>query len=292
MNTTWTLELSRGRVLTLDQRPRVMGVLNVTPDSFSDGGRWLDPERAVEHALEMAREGADLLDLGAESTRPGGGVYGEGGGGVSPAEEIDRLLPVLERLRGEVDLPISIDTRKGAVARRALDAGADIVNDVGGLADPELVAASAEAGCPVIAMHSRGELGTMQRGIRFEDVTLEVREELREIAERARLGGIHERQLILDPGIGFGKTPRHNLRLLGQLDKLRALGRPIVVGASRKSFISKVHASPPDERLGGSLAAAAWAARLGASILRVHDVAATVQFLEVWNAIDSAAVRR
>jgi dihydropteroate synthase len=265
-----------------------MGVLNVTPDSFSDGGRWLEPGRAVEHALAMAADGADILDLGAESTRPGGGVYGDGGGGVSVTQELDRLLPVLEALRPEVSIPISVDSRKGAVARQALDAGADLINDVGGLSDPGLIAAVAEAGCPVVAMHSRGELATMQADIRFDDVTREVTAELREILARAAAGGIDEGQVILDPGIGFGKATRHNLLLLRQLDRLHVLGRPILVGASRKSFISKVRAAPPEARLGGSLAAAAWAARLGASIVRAHDVAETAQFLELWNAIDSA----
>lgn len=265
-----------------------MGVLNVTPDSFSDGGRWLEPDLAVEHALAMAEEGADMLDLGAESTRPGGGVYGGGGGGVSVAEELDRLLPVLEALRPEVALPISVDSRKSAVASHVLEAGADLINDVGGLADPELITAVARADCPVIAMHSRGDLASMQTGIRFDDVTLEVTAELRATTDRATAGGIRKAQLILDPGIGFGKATRHNLLLLRQLEQLHVLGRPILVGASRKSFISNIRAAPPEDRLGGSLAAAAWAARLGASILRVHDVAETTQFLDVWNAIDSA----
>ncbi len=268
-----------------------MGVLNVTPDSFSDGGRWLEAGRAVEHALEMAAQGAEILDLGAESTRPGGGVYGGGGGGVSVAEELDRLLPVLEGLRPETDLPISVDSRKGAVALRALEAGADLVNDVGGLADPELVAAVAQGECPVIAMHSRGELASMQTDIHFDDVTREVTAELGDVLARAVAGGIRETQVILDPGIGFGKATRHNLLLLRQLDQLQVLDRPILVGASRKSFISRVRAAPPDARLGGSLAAAAWAASLGASILRVHDVAETAQFLDLWNAIDSAHLR-
>ena len=286
---TWTFTLPRGRSLVLDRRPRVMGVLNVTPDSFSDGGHWIEPERAVERGLAMAEQGADILDLGAESTRPGGGVYGDGGGGVSVTEELDRLLPVLEALRSEVDLPISVDSRKGQVARQALEAGADLVNDVGGLADPDLVDAVASHGCPVIAMHSRGDLATMQRDIRFADVTREVKDELASQLERAASAGVRRRQIILDPGIGFGKTTRHNLTLLRQLDQLHDLGRPILVGASRKSFISKVHAAPPEARLGGSLAAAAWAASLGASILRVHDIVETVQFLKVWNAIDSAS---
>ncbi len=288
---TLTLQLPGGRVLNLDDRPRVMGVLNVTPDSFSDGGRWLEPDAAVERALAMVAQGADLLDLGAESTRPGGGVYGAGGGGVSVTEELDRLLPVLEALRPEISLPISIDSRKGEVARRVLEAGADLINDVGGLTDPELLSAVAEADCPVIAMHSRGELASMQLGIHFDDVTREVTSELGQCLGRAIAGGIRESQIILDPGIGFGKATRHNLLLLRQLDQLTTLGRPILVGASRKSFISKIRTAPPEERLGGSLAAVAWAAQLGASILRVHDVAETAQFLDLWNAINSAPER-
>lgn len=283
---SWRLPLSRGRVLKLDHRPRVMGVLNVTPDSFSDGGLFLDPGRAVECGLRMAEEGADLLDLGAESTRPGGGVYGDGAQEVAAQEELDRLLPVLEALRSQLDLPLSVDTRKGAVARAALEVGADLINDVGGLTDQGLVEAVAEAGCPVAAMHSRGELRTMQRGIRFSDVADEVAAELSAAVEGA--AGITSEQIIYDPGIGFGKTCEQNLALIRHLDVLGRLGRPILFGASRKSFIARISAAPPTERLGGSLAALAWAAHHGASIVRVHDVAESVQFLRLWNAIDSA----
>ncbi len=266
-----------------------MGVLNVTPDSFSDGGLWLAPDQAVEHGLTMVAQGAEILDLGAESTRPGGGVYGDGGGRVSATEEIDRLLPVLEALRREVDLPLSADTRKGAVAAAAIAAGADLINDVGGLADPEMISVVAQTGCPVIVMHSRGELATMQKNIRFEDVTGEVCDDLQQTRQTAVGHGIRDQQLVFDPGIGFGKTSRNNLQLLRELDRLAALGRPVLVGASRKSFISQVRSAPPTERLGGSLAAVGWATRSGTSIVRVHDIAATRQFLDVWNAIDSAA---
>lgn len=286
------LALPRGRALELTRRPRVLGILNVTPDSFSDGGLYVEPERAVERGLAMLEEGADMLDVGAESTRPGGGVYGAGADQVDEREELRRLLPVIEGLRRETDAVISVDTRKGEVAREALRAGADLVNDVGGLADPLLAGVVAEAGCPLVLMHSRGELKTMQRGIRFDDVVDEVRAELRALDERARTAGIAASQIVLDPGIGFGKTARQNLRLIAELGKLRELGRPILLGASRKSFIR--HVDPEagaTDRLGGSLAAVAAAAET-ASILRVHDVRATVQFLGVLFAIHLAGLNQ
>lgn len=276
-----------------------MGIVNLTPDSFSDGGVHFDardPDRAVAAGLTLLDQGADLLDLGAESTRPGGGVYGDGARTLSVQEEIDRLLPVLEGLRAATDFPLSVDTRKGAVARAALRAGADLINDVSALADPDLAGALAEPaadGCPVVLMHSRGELSTMQKGIRFEDAPAEVSTELESALGRARAAGIARERTIVDPGIGFGKGVRHNLELIGRLDALAALGRPILLGASRKSFLAQATArtSPPaapGERLGGSLAAAGWGALLGASIVRVHDVAATVQFLDIWTAIREA----
>jgi dihydropteroate synthase len=293
----WTLRLPGGRTLALGDRPLVMGVLNLTPDSFSDGGLWAhprQPRRPVERGLEMLAQGADLLDLGAESTRPGGGVYGQGAHTVPPDEEAGRLLPVLEALRRETDVPLSVDTRKGSVARQALAAGADLINDVSALADPELGEAVATAGCPLVLMHSRGDLATMQTGIRFADVVGEVRAELALAMDRAAAAGIPEEQLVLDPGIGFGKTAGQNLELIGRLDELAALGRPLLLGASRKSFIAKAMegtgapAPSPDARLGGSLAAVSWAAG-AAAIVRVHDVAETAQFLTVWQAIQRAA---
>lgn len=262
-----------------------MGILNLTPDSFSDGGLWNDPQRAVERALRMLEEGAGLLDLGAESTRPGGGVYGAGAAEVPVEEEIARLLPVLEAVRKATDAPLSVDTRKGEVAERALAAGADLINDVSALADPRLARAVAEAGCPVVLMHSRGELSSMQRGIHFEDLLGEVRGELAEALDRARAAGIDEAQVVLDPGIGFGKTLTQNLALIARLDELAVLGRPLLLGASRKSFIAK---GRPAERLGGSLAAVAWTAR-SAAIVRVHDVAETVQLLATWDALEDSA---
>jgi dihydropteroate synthase len=278
---TWTLRFPHGRSLTLGGRPRVLGILNLTPDSFSDGGLWNDPPRAVERALRMLAEGADLVDLGAESTRPGGGVYGAGAAEVPAEEEIARLLPILEAVRRATDAPISVDTRKGAVAERALAAGADLINDVSALTDPRLARAVAEAGCPVVLMHSRGELSSMQRGIHFEDVVGEVRAELADALARAVAAGINESQVVLDPGIGFGKTREQNLALIARLDELAVLGRPLLLGASRKSFIAK---GDPSQRLGGSLAAVAWTFR-SAAIVRVHDVAETVQLLDVWEAL-------
>lgn len=293
--TRFRLDLPRGRHLDLEAGvPRLMGIVNVTPDSFSDGGRFLDPEPAVEHALGLLEDGAEIVDLGAESTRPGGGVYGDGARDVPAEEECDRLLPVLERLRSETESAISVDTRKGAVARAALAAGADLINDVGGLRDPDLVSAVAEHGCPVVVMHSRGETASMQRGIHFDEVAREVAEELEATVARAVMAGIERQRIVLDPGIGFGKTARQNLELLCRLDPLHRLDLPILIGASRKSFIAAVEGpgtsptekpAPPSARLGGSLAAAAWATRRGAAILRVHDVRESRQFLDVWHAI-------
>jgi dihydropteroate synthase len=298
----WRLRLPSGRELVLGTSVRVMGIVNVTPDSFSDGGETLDPDRATDRALRLLAEGADLIDLGAESTRPGGGsVYGAGAETVSTEEELGRLIPVLRLLRPQTDAPISIDTRKAAVAGAALDEGADLINDVSALGDPEMGRLLATRDdVPVVLMHSRGDLATMQRGIHFDDVVAEVAEELDGALEAAVAAGIAADRTIVDPGIGFGKTVAHNVALLARLDALARLGRPLLVGASRKSFIGQLSGEPrsgrpeaggqpPQERPAGSLAAAAWACRGGAQILRVHDVAQTVQFLQVWTAIEAAA---
>ncbi len=281
---THTLELPRGRKLDLwPGRPRIAGVVNITPDSFSDGGHFLDPGLAVRHALRLLEEGADWIDLGAESTRPGGGVYGAGAAAVTAAQELARLLPVLERLRPQTDALISVDTRKAEVASAALAAGADLVNDISGLGDPAMAALVAAARCPIILMHSRGELATMQRAISFRDVVAEVRVELARLRDRAIASGIPARQIVLDPGIGFGKTAEQNADLLAGLGTLVDLGNPVLVGASRKAFLGALTRADVDARLPGSLAAAARAAEHGAAILRVHDVAATRQFLDVFD---------
>ena len=279
------IALRNDRKLLLPGRPLVMGVLNITPDSFSDGGLWLDPHRAVERAVAMVEEGAELLDLGAESTRPGGGVYGQGAELVPVDEELRRLLPVLEAVRARVSVPISVDTRKGIVARAAIAAGADLINDISALADPDLAAEVARSGCPVVLMHSRGSLESMQQKISFEEVVPEVISELASLAKHAEAMGIERQRIVVDPGIGFGKTAAQNLEILRRLDEFQSLRLPLLVGASRKSFIGEIDGAAPDERLPGSLAAVGWAARHGVAIIRVHDVAETAQFLGVWKAI-------
>lgn len=282
------LTLRNGQQLMGESRPLIMGVLNITPDSFSDGGLWLDPIAAVDHAQTMASQGADILDLGAESTRPGGGVYGEGAEFVPDNEEIARLLPVLEAVRAKVSIPISIDTRRGTVARAALSAGADIINDISALSDRDLAEAVAEAECPIVLMHSRGQLRSMQGQIDFDDVAVEVTEDLASRVELAVAFGISRHQILVDPGIGFGKTGQQNLELLRRLEVIKALDLPILIGASRKSFIGEITQTEPQSRLPGSLAAVSWAAHHGAAVIRVHDVADTHQFLAVWQAIDLA----
>ena len=273
------LQLSGGRSLGLGPKTLVMGVLNVTPDSFSDGGRFLDPGRAVAHGLALLAEGADLLDLGAESTRPGSAP-------VSIPVEWRRLEPVLRRLRAQTDRPISIDTTKAEVARRALDHGADLINDTSGLTEePELADWVARAGAGLILMHRLGPPAVMQRAPRYRDLFGDIIRCLRRGLSRARRRGVRRTSLIADPGIGFGKTVRHNLELLANLQRLRVLNVPLLVGASRKSFIGKLTGQEVDQRLEGSLAAATAAALAGAAIVRVHDVAATVRALAVADAI-------
>lgn len=288
-----SLDLPGGRRLSLGRRPRVMGIVNITPDSFSDGGLWLDPQRAVAHGLELLEQGADLLDLGAESTRPGGGVYGDGASEVPAQEEMDRLLPVLEALRRETDAPLSVDTRKGTVARAALAAGADLINDISRLSDDDLARAAAAADCPLVLMHSRGEISEMQKTITFRDLLQEVTAELSDAVDRAVALGVRREQIVVDPGIGFGKTYRQNLELIRHSAHFqRTLDLPVLLGASRKSFLGHYIAPqsdappPPSQRLAGSLATVAWASRTGTAIVRVHDVRETVDFQRVWHALD------
>jgi dihydropteroate synthase len=265
------MKLSIGARLFEGPGPFLMGIVNATPDSFSDGGRFLDPEAAVAQALRLAAEGADLVDLGGESTRPGAPP-------VPAGEEIRRVVPVIETLRARgFPLPISVDTTKGEVARAALAAGADLVNDVSGLGDPELGRAAAEARVPVVLMHTRGTPADMQSHAVYGDVTAEVAAELRAALGRAVAAGIDPAAVILDPGIGFAKTAEQNLELLARVGELHALGRPLLVGPSRKSFIGKLTGAPVDERLAGTLAAVTACVLAGVELLRVHDVAACRQ---------------
>ncbi len=264
--------------------PFLMGVVNVTPDSFSDGGRFLDPEAAVAHALRLAEEGADLVDLGGESTRPGAPP-------VPAEEEARRVLPVVERLRARgFALPISVDTWKGAVARAALAAGADLVNDVTGLADPDLGRAVAEAGAPVVLQHMRGTtFADMQARATYGDVVRDVARELEVALLRAEAAGIPRDRTLLDPGLGFAKTAEQTVELLARVGELRALGRPLLVGPSRKSFIGKVTGAAAADRLPGTLAAVTACVLAGVELLRVHDVAAARQAGAVAAAIRDAA---
>ena len=255
-----------------------MGVVNVTPDSFSDGGLYLDPEAAIGHGRELAKAGAEILDVGGESTRPGAEP-------VEEAEELRRVVPVIRGL-GDLDCRISVDTSKAAVAEAALDAGVEIVNDVTALrGDPAMAARCADRECTVVLMHMRGEPRTMQEDPRYDDVVADVKAFLAERLEAATAAGIAEERVWLDPGIGFGKTAAHNLELLRRLGELRDLGRPLVIGTSRKSFIGKLDGSPAGERLGGTIASSVLAAAEGAEVLRVHDVAEMRQALSVTGAI-------
>jgi dihydropteroate synthase len=259
-----------------------MGVLNLTPDSFSDGGRFLDPDAAVARARVLADEGADLLDVGGESTRPGAPP-------VPAAEEIRRVVPVLERLRAEgYPVPVSVDTSKPEVARAALAAGAAMVNDVTALSDPALAEVVAAAGVPVVLMHMRGTPRDMQDRAAYRDVVREVRDELARALERAERAGVARARILLDPGIGFAKTAPQSLELLARLREIAALGRPVLVGPSRKSFIGHVTGTLVADRLPGTLAAVAVAVLNGAAVVRVHDVAAARQAARIAAAVREA----
>ncbi len=270
------------RLLRPDRRPLVMGIVNLTPDSFYPGSRLPDTDAALAAALGMVEEGADLLDVGAESSRPGAEPVGE-------REEQRRLLPFLEGLRARTDCPLTVDTWRAGTAARALDLGADGINDVSaGRFDPALLPLAAERGCGLLLMHMQGEPRTMQDDPRYDDVVAEVRIFLAQRCAAALAAGVAPERLAVDPGIGFGKLLEHNLALLAGLDRL-ATGHALVLGASRKGFIGQLSGAPVQERLPGSLAAAATAHRRGASVVRVHDVGATVQFLTVLAAIAADA---
>ena len=254
-----------------------MGVVNITPDSFSDGGRFLDANAAIAHARQLTEEGADIVDIGGESTRPGAAP-------VSESEELARVIPVLEKIP---DLCVSIDTRRPAVMRAALAAGASMINDVQALQAAGAVEAVRESKCAVCLMHMKGEPATMQREAHYDDVVREVKEFLSARLRAAEAAGIARERLVVDPGFGFGKTAEHNLTLLAHLDELRDVGAPLLAGLSRKSTLGKLTGRPVGERLAGSLAMALLALQGGATILRVHDVRETRDVIAVWEALRS-----
>jgi dihydropteroate synthase len=274
-----TLRLG-GRKFDLSGRTRVMGILNVTPDSFSDGGRFLEPAAALDHAVAMSEEGADFIDIGAESTRPGSRAV--------PAKlQLARLLPVLRAVKRKVKAPVSVDTASSVVAQAALREGADIVNDVSALSgDRRMAAVVARAGAPCILMHMKGKPRTMQRNPEYSDLMAEVTRFLAAALARGEATGIDREQMLVDPGIGFGKTVEHNLEILRRLSELQSLGVPVVVGPSRKRFIGAVSDAPPGERLEGTIAACVLAASNGANVLRVHDVKPVVRALELADAVE------
>ena len=284
-----TLSFGRHR-LELGLRTCIMGVVNVTPDSFSDGGRFFGTDAAVAHGLRLAEQGADIIDVGGESTRP----FAEG---VSAAEEIDRVIPVIERIAARVDTPISIDTTKSQVARRAFEAGASIINDVSALRfDPRLAPLAAELDAPLILMHMLGDPGTMQSEPRYDDVVADIKSFLADAVERAEAGRVPRDRIIVDPGIGFGKTVAHNLSLIKHLARFADLGLPVLIGTSRKAFIRRTLPGHPEREYPpqspevaiGTQATVAGAVCNGAHIVRVHDVAATVATVRLIDAILSA----
>ena len=266
-----------GRPLALD-RPRIMGIVNVTPDSFSDGGALADVEAAISHALALASQGADILDIGGESTRPGATP-------VSVDVELRRVIPVIEGLRERSPLPISIDTSKPEVMRAAVAAGAGMINDIHALGREGAMDAAAALGVPVCLMHMQGEPATMQDDPRYHDVVAEVHAFFTQRLFACQMAGIDRKKIIVDPGFGFGKTLEHNLRLLRQLSKFVELGVPVLAGLSRKGMIGTITGRDMDERVVGSAVAALVAVQNGASIVRVHDVAATRDALKLWEAV-------
>jgi dihydropteroate synthase len=274
-----------GRLLTLD-RPRVIGIVNVTPDSFSDGGEHASTDAAVAHGLRLAEEGADALDIGGESTRPGSAD-------VPLEEELRRVIPVIERLARETTLPISVDTSKPEVMRAAVAAGAGMINDVYALRRDGALDVAASLRVPVILMHMQGEPRSMQDAPAYDDVVGEVHRFLAERIFAAEMAGIPKKQIVADPGFGFGKTLAHNLALLAQLDRFTELGVPVLAGLSRKKSIGELTGrDDPHARVHGSVAAHLIAAQRGAALLRVHDVAATVDALKVWEAVAAQPLPR
>lgn len=264
--------------LTLGETTRVMGILNVTPDSFFDGGRYLKTEEAVSRALHMESDGADIIDIGGESSRPGAPEMGE-------EEESARVVSVIKLLVPRLKIPISIDTRKPGVAHRALEAGVSMINDIGGLRSPGMIKAAADSGVPVVIMHMQNDPLTMQINPAYESVVSDLLAFFRERVEAVNRAGISNDRIVIDPGIGFGKNIEHNLEILKNLSRFHELGFPLLIGTSNKSFIGKILGLPVDERNEGSLATVSLAAWMGAQIVRVHDVRGTVRAVRVIDAI-------
>lgn len=266
-----------GKILSLDIA-RAMGIVNVTPDSFSDGGQHDSTEAAIAHALRLVSEGADVLDIGGESTRPGAKE-------ISEAEELQRVIPVIEALAKKITIPIAIDTSKPGVMRAAVNAGASIINDVFALRRDDALDVAAELKVPVILMHMQGEPGSMQAAPQYDDAVAEVHSFLTQRIFACEMAGISKKNIVIDPGFGFGKSLEHNLALLAQLRRFVEMGVPVLAGLSRKSMIGNLTGRDVNDRVYGSVAAALIAAQNGAKIIRVHDVAATVDALKVWNAV-------
>jgi dihydropteroate synthase len=260
-----------------------MGILNVTPDSFSDGGRWIAASAAIEHAHQLAADGADIVDIGGESTRPGALP-------VEPDEQLRRVLPVIQQLAGRLPVPMSIDTSSSLVAREALDAGAHVLNDVTALTgDPEMPQVCAARACGVIIMHMQGTPQTMQLEPKYDDVVREVTGYLSQRVQDLVTRGIAAERIMIDPGIGFGKTPSHNLKLLSSIAALRSTGRPVLIGHSRKRFLQKVLGRPIEEAMAGTIGVAIAVAEQGAELVRVHDVRAVKDALLAWQAVRAAS---
>ena len=280
--TRHTLHCRRSGTLNLGERTLLMGILNVTPDSFSDGGCYFDRERAIDRGLQMVEEGADLLDVGGESSRPGSTP-------LPAEEELRRVLPVIETLGTQVKVPLSIDTYKTTVAQRAIDAGAEIINDISGLRfDPGLAAVAAAEGTPIILMHIRGTPLTMQKDVHYGSLFSEILEDLRASIQRTEASGVDPGQIVIDPGIGFGKLLHHNLLILNHLEEFRILGKPILLGTSRKSFIGKILNAEVDQRLEGTLSSTVIGVLHGAHIVRCHDVLQAKKAVAVADAIRRA----
>ena len=279
-----TMHLRCGKFSLDLSTPVVMGILNVTPDSFSDGGRFRDAEAAIEHALSLVAQGAGIIDIGGESTRPGARD-------VSEEEEIRRVVPVIEALAARIPVPISIDTSKAGVMRAALEAGATLINDVRALREPGALEAAAQSGAAVCLMHMQGEPRTMQLEPRYANVVVEVRDFLGERMRACEAAGIGPERIVLDPGIGFGKRIEHNMALLAALPGLRELRRPLLIGVSRKSMFATLLGKPVGERLAGGVALAVSSVLAGASIVRTHDVADTVDALKVATALIASGYR-